>query len=73
MATQMRGMMLDELLALPVAFDLMVACRAHGIGRTSGYALAKRGEFPCRVLKIGNQYRVTRADLLKSLGIEEKA
>lgn len=61
-----------ELEALPVSFDLMVACRAHSIGRTLGYDLAKRGEFPCRVLKIGNRYRVTRADLLRSLGIGEQ-
>lgn len=62
-----------ELDALPVSFDLMVACRAHGIGRTLGYDLAKRGEFPCRVLRIGNRYRVTRADLLRSLGVEPVA
>lgn len=56
-----------ELEALPVSFDLQTACRAYGIGKNLGYYLAKRGEFPCRVLKIGNAYRVTRADLLRSL------
>lgn len=66
------GMTHAELDALPVSVDLMVACRAHGIGRTLGYDLAKRGEFPCRVLKIGNRYRVTRADLLRSLGVGEQ-
>ncbi|MFV2102814.1 hypothetical protein [Micromonospora sp. LOL_024] len=65
-----RAMTLNELVDLPVSFDLMPACRAHGIGRTLGYELAKRGEFPCRVLKIGNAYRVTRADLLRSLGLD---
>lgn len=60
-----------ELDGLPVSFDLMVACRAYNMGRTLGYELAKSGEFPCRVLKIGNRYRVTRADLLRSLGIGE--
>lgn len=67
------GMTQAELEALPTSFDLMEACRAYGIGRTLGYDLAKRGEFPCRVLKIGNRYRVTRADLLRSLGISEQA
>ncbi|WP_262015643.1 helix-turn-helix domain-containing protein [Micromonospora sp. Mcm103] len=61
-----------ELEALPVAFDLVVAARAFGMGRTKAYDLAKRGDFPCRVLKIGNSYRVTRADLLRALGINDQ-
>lgn len=63
----------SELEALPVSFDLRTACRAYGIGKNLGYELAKRREFPCRVLKIGNAYRVTRADLLRSLGIDDQA
>lgn len=65
------GMTQEELNALPVAFDLLVASRAYGLGRTKAYELAKQGKFPCRVLKIGNAYRVTRADLLRSLGIDQ--
>jgi len=60
-----------ELDALPVAFPLDTANRALMIGRTMGYDLAKRGEYPCRVLKVGNRYRVTRADLLRALGVDE--
>lgn len=60
----------EELEALPVAFELPIAGRAYGMGRTKAYELAKRGEFPCRVLRIGNAYRVTRADLLRSLGLD---
>jgi hypothetical protein len=67
------GMSQEELEALAVSFNLPVANRAYGIGDTLGYALAKRGEYPCRVLKIGGQYRVTRADLLRSLGVEATA
>lgn len=66
------GMAQEELEALPVAFDLPVAGRAYGMGRTKAYDLAKRGLFPCRVLKIGNAYRVTRADLLRSLGVDQQ-
>lgn len=62
------GMTQAELAALPVSFDLMVPAKALGIGRTLAYDLAKRGEFPVRVLRIGNRYRVTRADLLRYLG-----
>lgn len=71
MAEQMksvRGMTHDELMALPVAVDLVTAGQAYGMGRTLAYDLAKRGEFPCRVLRVGNCYRVTRADLLRGLG-----
>lgn len=70
MATQTR-MTRAELLALPVSFDLMVAARALGIGRTLAYSLAKRGQFPVRVLRLGNRYRVTRADLLRVLGVAD--
>ncbi|WP_245667603.1 hypothetical protein [Actinomadura macra] len=61
----------DEVLALPVAFDLVTAGRAWDLGRTKSHELARAGEFPCPVLRIGSQYRVTRADLLRSLGIED--
>lgn len=57
-----------ELLALPVTVDLPLAARAVGMGRTLAYDLAKRGEFPVRVLRLGNRYRVPRADLLRYLG-----
>ena len=57
-----------ELEALPVAFDLPTAAKALGIGRSKAFDLAQRGEFPVRVLRIGNRYRVTRADLLRFLG-----
>lgn len=63
-----RGMSRDELLALPVSVDLVTAGRAVGMGRTLAYDLAKRGQFPVRVLKLGNAYRVPRADLLRYLG-----
>jgi predicted DNA-binding transcriptional regulator AlpA len=44
------------------------AARALGIGRTTAFGLAKRGEFPVPVRKVGNRYRVARADLLKAVG-----
>ncbi|MGW8374240.1 integrase [Streptomyces sp. ODS28] len=63
----------EELLALPVAFGLDVANRALGMGRTTGYALAKRDAYPVRVLRLGRQYRVTRYDLLRYLGLDPRA
>ena len=65
-----RTLTVDEVLALPVAVDLVTAGRAWGFGRTKAHELARAGAFPCPVLRIGNAYRVTRADLLRSLGID---
>ncbi|WP_425443933.1 hypothetical protein [Streptomyces aidingensis] len=41
------------------------------MGRTKTYELAQRGEFPVPLLRLGNTYRVRRADLLTLLGIEQ--
>lgn len=68
-----RAMTHAELLSLPVSFPLETANRALHLGRTTGYDLAKRGEYPVRVLRLGNAYRVTRADLLRYLGVSEAA
>ena len=64
------GLTRSELLALPVVIDITTAARALGLGRSTAYELARRGEFPCRVLRMGNSYRVPTADLLRVLGIE---
>jgi excisionase family DNA binding protein len=61
---------LGELRDLPAVVDLETAARALGIGRTKAYELAKHGEFPCRLRRIGNTYRVPTAELLRYLGIE---
>jgi predicted DNA-binding transcriptional regulator AlpA len=58
-----------ELLALPVTVDIGAAARALGLGRSTGYELARRREFPCRVLRVGSSYRVPTADLLRVLGV----
>jgi hypothetical protein len=44
------------------------ACRACGLGRTRGFELAKRGEFPVRVLRLGRRYSVPTAELIRHLG-----
>lgn len=62
----------DELMTLPVAVPLETANRALGIGRTSGYDMAKRGVYPVRVLRHGRQYKVTRYDLHRHLGVGER-
>jgi hypothetical protein len=49
--------------------DLMTAARALGLGRTKAYELAKRDQFPCRVIKIGDTYRIPTPGLLELLGV----
>ncbi len=65
-----RGMTLADLLAMPVMVDIGTAARALGLGRSTAYELARRGEFPCRVLHVGSSYRVPTAELLRILGID---
>jgi hypothetical protein len=64
-------MTVDELLALPVSVDLVTAGRAFGLGRTKAFEMAAVDEFPCRVLRVGKRYRVSRADLLRSLDVDD--
>jgi hypothetical protein len=64
-----KGMVKDEVLVLPAAVDLETANRALGLGRSKGYELAKRGQYPCRVLRLGNAYRVVTAELQALLGL----
>jgi hypothetical protein len=47
----------------------MTAAGALGIGRTKAYELARTGEFPCRIIRIGDLYRVATADLIRLLGL----
>lgn len=65
----MSAMTRDELLALPAVTDLTTAARALDIGRTRAFELARRGEFPVPVLRVGVTYRVPTAPLLELLGL----
>jgi hypothetical protein len=49
--------------------DLMTAAAALGLGRTRAYELARRGQFPCRVIRIGDTYRIPTPGLLELLGV----
>ncbi|QCX77204.1 hypothetical protein C9F11_17760 [Streptomyces sp. YIM 121038] len=66
---RVKGMSREELLDLPATVDLGTGNRALGLGRSKGYELAKRGQYPCKVLRLGNAYRVVTADLLNLLGL----
>lgn len=62
-------MTMEELLTLPVSFGLPVAARALGIGRNKAYELAAEGKFPCPVRLLRHEWRVTRPDLFRALGL----
>lgn len=66
-----KGLTREELLALPATVDLPTAGQAIGIGRNQAYDLAARGEFPCRVLKLGKRYRVVTSELLDLVGVHK--
>lgn len=73
-ATLARTMSRAELLALPVTIEVPTAGRAFGFSRAHSYELARVGEFPVRVMKVGRaRYRVITAELLEALGIDPEA
>ena len=53
--------------------DLMTAAAALGLGRTRAYELARRNQFPCRVIRIGDTYRIPTPGLLELLGVTAEA
>ncbi|GAA0965366.1 helix-turn-helix domain-containing protein [Actinocorallia libanotica] len=56
-----------DLKELPPTLDVPTAAKLLGLSRTKAYQLAKSGDFPCRVLKIGHSYRVPTLSLLRLL------
>ena len=58
-----------EVRNLGLHMPLPIAASVLGIGRTKAYQLAKAGEFPVTVVKIGQRYRVPTASVLGLLGI----
>ncbi|MYR43623.1 helix-turn-helix domain-containing protein [Streptomyces sp. SID5910] len=61
-----------EAFDLPLVVDLRTAARALGLCPGTAYKLIHQGGFPCRLLRLGRQYRIPTADLLRALGIEER-
>ncbi|MGW6833581.1 helix-turn-helix domain-containing protein [Streptomyces sp. NPDC054949] len=61
-----------EAFDLPLVVDLRTAARALGLCPATAYKLIRQSGFPCPVLRLGWQYRIPTADLLRALGIEER-
>ena len=53
---------------LGMATDIETAASVLGIGRTTAYTLARSGDFPVPVIRIGRRYVVAVEGLLTVLG-----
>lgn len=58
---------LDEVLAWGATTDIVNAGNVFGIGRNKSYELARSGDFPVRVIRIGKSYRVVVGELVAFL------
>lgn len=63
----------ERIAGLGATTDLPTAASLLGIGRALAYELARRGELPFPVLRLGRRLIVPTAPLLKSLGLHEGA
>lgn len=57
---------------LPPTFPVQVASKILGIGRNRTYDLIKSGDYPVRVRESGGRYRVSKYDLLRHLGADQR-
>ncbi|MGP4026171.1 helix-turn-helix domain-containing protein [Actinomadura sp. 3N407] len=69
----MKLMKYAEVPDLPTVVDIVTAAHALGLSRSHAYELAKRGDFPCRVIRVGTRYRVPTASLLRLIEVEDVA
>jgi excisionase family DNA binding protein len=62
-----------DLHRLPPTLTVEQAAEILGCGRTLAYELIRRGEFPSRVIRLGNRrYVIPAADLLRVIGIDAR-
>lgn len=61
---------IDAVRNLGATTDVETAGAILGIGRSKSYELAKSGDFPVRVLRIGRRYLVPIPSILALLGVE---
>ncbi|WP_395572759.1 helix-turn-helix domain-containing protein [Streptomyces sp. BK79] len=65
-----RTLTFAEAFDLPLSVDLRTAARAFAVCPATAYRLIHVGRFPCRVVRVGHQYRIPTASLMRALGIE---
>ncbi|MBW6433076.1 helix-turn-helix domain-containing protein [Actinoplanes hulinensis] len=54
---------------LGLTTDIETAASILGIGRSKAYALAKEGDFPVRIIRVGRSYLVPVPAILELLGV----
>ncbi|MEV7629396.1 helix-turn-helix domain-containing protein [Actinoplanes sp. NPDC089786] len=63
------GWTAESVRALGLTTDVETAGSILGIGRSKAYDLAKKGEFPVRVIRVGRTYLVPVWAILELLGV----
>jgi hypothetical protein len=61
---------IEQVRRLGVTTEVETAESVLGIGRSKSYEMAKSGQFPVRILRIGRGYFVPVPDLIKVVGVE---
>jgi len=61
---------IESIRGLGMTTDVETAASILGFGRTKAYELAKSGDFPVRLLRIGRRYVVPVPAILRLLGAE---
>ncbi|MEU6234487.1 hypothetical protein [Kitasatospora sp. NPDC047058] len=57
---------------LPPAVPLPTANALLSLSRTTGYKLARTGQYPCTVLRLGVEYRVRKSELQRLLHLSDE-
>lgn len=65
-----RTLTFAEAFDLPLSVDLRTAARAFAVCPATAYRLIHLGRFPCTVVRLGHQYRIPTASLMRALGVE---
>ena len=63
----------DAVRALGTTTDIVTAAAVLGIGRTAAYQLARNGDFPVPVTRVGRRFIVGVPHLLRAIGAAESA
>lgn len=58
-----------EILAWPPTVDIPTAAPAFGLSPSSGYYIARNGNFPAKVIRAGKHYRVITSSVWDVLGL----
>jgi predicted DNA-binding transcriptional regulator AlpA len=58
---------LEEIRTWPATVSVEQASLAYGFSRSLGYQLARQGEFPAKVIRVGTRLVVVTADIISQL------